>query len=95
MSVNKREPETGISHSDQRGVQLNTVQPRSGDCKEEVDWKKAFQVLSASLSKQFVSGSVIYFIAMDVRNHVGEDAFSVMVEAACLNRDKGVQNFMG
>ena len=95
MSINKREPETGISHSDQRGMQLDSVQPGPGDCKEEVDWKKAFQILSASLSRQFVSGSVIYLIAMDVKKQAGEEALSVMAEAVCLNRDRSVHKFMG
>jgi hypothetical protein len=39
-----------------------------------VDWKRAFQHLSVILGKQWVSGDMIFLIAMDLQNECGDDA---------------------
>jgi hypothetical protein len=95
MSTSDGESRVGPVCSNKRGVLEHDVQHRQRDSEGETDWKTAFQVLSASLAKQFVSGDVVYLVSRDVKKYAGEEAFRVMGEAACLNRDRLVHEFMG
>jgi len=79
------QPSTPASRSSQE--QAGTfVQP---------DWEQAFKILSAQLSKAWVSSDCLILLAYELRDKVGDEAARVFVEHLSLNREKTTQEFMG
>tara|TARA_B100001123_G_scaffold348512_1_gene397991 strand:+ start:3506 stop:3835 length:330 start_codon:yes stop_codon:yes gene_type:complete len=61
----------------------------------DTDWENAFKVLSALISKQFVSSDLLRLTAYGLRDLVGEQVAKEFAIHAGLNRDKPTQDFMG
>ena len=66
-----------------------------------IDWEKAFKVLCCCLAREWISSTKLYFVLLGVKQALGEDdpatleVLRTAVEHMTLNRDKGVQDFMG
>ena len=105
MPTSKQEPGVVRVNGNRGGLLVNDVQrseeiprgtnafPRETD--EEASWRHAFRVLSAVLSRQFVSGDLLVLVAYELRDHLSDEAVQEYVEHAGLNRSKIVNNFMG
>ena len=66
-----------------------------GACHGDTDWENAFKILSALISKQFVSSDLLKLTAYGLRDIAGEQVAKEFAIHAGLNRDKSMQNFMG
>ena len=104
MSANYRKPPVGGDGSNRRRMLPTNVQPRptkSRSSKEQArdavqpDWEHAFKILSAQLSKSWVSSDCLILLAYELRDKVGDEAARVFVEHLSLNREKETQEFMG
>ena len=104
MSTNYRKPQLGGDGSNRRRLLPANVQPRpakSGGPNEQngeavpPDWEQAFKILSAQLSKAWVSSDCLILLAYELRDKVGKEAARVFVEHLSLNREKTTQEFMG
>ncbi len=102
MSTDSGQPEAGLCGSDRGRLRHDDVQPGTpGGGSPEAspggvdDWSVAFKVLSGAISRQFVSGDLLYLLALTLKREVGIEAARVFADHADLNRDRQVHTFMG
>ncbi len=104
MSANYRKPPVGGDSSNRRRMLPTNVQPRSTSSRSskeqardvvQPDWERAFKILSAQLSKSWVSSDCLILLAYELKDKVGDEAARVFVEHLSLNREKETQEFMG
>ena len=104
MSTDSGQPEAGLCRRGGGRVRANDVQPgeatggspdaRAG-ADDETDWRQAFRVLSATLSRQMVSGDLLYLVALSIRDNAGVEPAREFAEHVGLNRDRRTHTFMG
>lgn len=74
---------------------LNIPAPDAEVRELTVDWRRAFQILSASVGREWVGGDVISFIAGNVMREAGEFVGREFVRHVKDQRRSNINSFMG
>ena len=62
---------------------------------EDIDWRKAFQELSAVLGRQMISGDLIHFVASGLEEKCGMEVANKFLHWVRGQRDSFTEDFMG